>query len=188
MKTLILLLCAATTSTAEMDLMELIRAGDIAQLKNALKSGANPNSKDEKGVTALMYAAAYSAGEGLEALLEAGADVNQASDAGSTPLMTAIADPVKVRMLVNRGANVNATAASGNTPLVRALQLPIRRRYRSLPVEKGAKPNAPGSGFGPSDRRIDLARKFLEAGVVPDPLAVAASLNSGGCRTAAHAT
>ena len=70
MKTSILVLCAVTACTAETDLMQLIRAGDLAQLKSALKSGANPNSKDEKGVTALMYAAAYLSANGLEVLIE----------------------------------------------------------------------------------------------------------------------
>jgi ankyrin repeat protein len=176
-KTLVLLLCAASTSVAQISLLESIRTGDSAQIDNALKSGADPNSKDNKGVTALMYAAAYLPASGMQALLDAGSDVNQASDAGSTPLMTAIGDPVKVRMLVQKGANVNAMAASGNTALVRALQLPSGADTARFLFEKGAKPNPPALSSALRTCVIDLARKFLEAGVIPNPAALTASLN-----------
>jgi ankyrin repeat protein len=167
-KVLVLLGGCAAATAAESSLLDLIRAGNMDQIESALKSGADANSRDERGVTALMYAAAYLPANGVQALLGAGADVNQASNSGATALMTAIGDPVKVRMLVEKGANVKATSKAGNTPLSRALSLPSGEDTARYLLGKGATPSVQALVGALFNRRVDIARKFLEQGVTVD--------------------
>ena len=55
----------------------------------------------------------------IRLLLEAGADVNQADDDGTTPLMLACRwadDPAIIRLLLESGADIFARDAEGDTP------------------------------------------------------------------------
>jgi ankyrin repeat protein len=62
--------------------------------------------------------------EALEALLDAGADVNAKDDSGATALLRAAysdyADPARVKLLLDHGADVNVRDAAGDTPLMKA--------------------------------------------------------------------
>ncbi len=64
----------------------------------------------------------------IQALIEAGADVN-ASDDGMTPLMFASAaynySPDIINSLVAAGADVNAKDKDGNTPLLNAITFEV---------------------------------------------------------------
>jgi ankyrin repeat protein len=97
-----------------------IRADDRQAVQQALQSGADPNTRDATGATALMYAAAFASPEAMRLLLAAGADVNAANQAGATALMWATHDTSKVRLLLGRGVNVNAARADGATALLGA--------------------------------------------------------------------
>ena len=44
---------------ADTGVLDAIRRGDTSALKSALASSVDPNTKDDTGATALMYAAAY---------------------------------------------------------------------------------------------------------------------------------
>jgi ankyrin repeat protein len=63
--------------------------------------------------------------QAIEALIEAGADVNHVSKNGYTPLHIAAthADDGMVRFLLERGANVNAVNLNGSTPLANAIMV-----------------------------------------------------------------
>lgn len=74
-----------------------------------------------KGLTPLMLAAPYAPKETLQALLDAGANVNSADVRGMTPLMLAVASerqsPAAVRLLLQRGARLDAKSHAGETAI-----------------------------------------------------------------------
>src|SRR5215831_5467523 len=70
---------------------------DVAQVRQLLKTGANPNVRNTLDTTPLLEAAFHSNSEIIKALLDAGADPNAAGADGETPLM-----------LVARGTNLAA--------------------------------------------------------------------------------
>ena len=166
MKTCVaLLITAALSSAAETPIIELIRQGDLPRIAEALKAGANPNEKDEKGVTALIYAAAFLNADGVRVLLESGANPNLASVEGNTPLITAGPDLAKVKLLVEAGAEVNAVSKSGSTPLNRSLRLPGAFPSAQYLLSKGAKPDGGALTAALLTGHEDLAWAFLKSGV-----------------------
>jgi ankyrin repeat protein len=170
MKSWLILLGISIAATAtEATLIDSIRAGDVANVESLLKAGADANSKDDRGVPALLYAAAYLPLNSLQALIAAGADVNSTSPSGSTPLMTAIGEPAKVRFLVESGANVNARSKAGNTPLALALRLPTGAENARYLYRKGAKPNSTALRAALTTGVLDLARAFLNADIEVSP-------------------
>lgn len=58
----------------------------------------------------------------VRALMEAGADVNKATNSGSTPLLVAAwgGNEAVVRALMEAGADVNKATDDGETPLLQA--------------------------------------------------------------------
>jgi ankyrin repeat protein len=129
-------------------LMAAALSGSAPAVDALLKGGADPNTADATGGTALTYAAAggqspvvsallaggakpsprdlvLAAGNcreaAVETMLAAGVDVNAAAN-GTTPLMAAAADgcaPV-LRGLLARGADAKAVGPDGSTALVEA--------------------------------------------------------------------
>jgi ankyrin repeat protein len=75
------------------------------------------------GLTALTFAAREGDLESARKLLDAGADVNQATEYGWSPLLTAVNNRNYrlARLLVERGANVNLANKGGWTPLYLAV-------------------------------------------------------------------
>jgi ankyrin repeat protein len=80
---------------------------DVAQVKQLLKAGANPNVRNKLDTTPLMEAAFNSNLEIIEALLDAGADPNAPGADGQTPLMLVArgTNVVAAKMLLGKGAN-----------------------------------------------------------------------------------
>ncbi len=113
-----------TGAGADPKILNTIRTGDLGALKTALRQGANPNAADPRGTSALHYAALYSSGEAMAALIQAGARVNAANRAGVTPLFTALGDLAKVKLLVEKGADVNARSKADLSPIRNAANLP----------------------------------------------------------------
>jgi ankyrin repeat protein len=97
-----------------------VRAGDTQAVEQSLRSGADPNTRDASGATALMYAAAFASEATMRVLLDAGAEVNAVNRSGATALMWATHDSAKVRLLLTRGADANAARPDGATALLSA--------------------------------------------------------------------
>jgi ankyrin len=134
------------------------------------------------GLTALVFAAREGDVESARALLDAGADVNQQTEYGWTPLLTAVNNRNYrlAQLLIERGADVNLANKGGWTPLYLATDnrnieggdypvpkpdldhlVPIR-----LLLEKGASPNA-RVRENTLTRTIFTMQWFFEAGATP---------------------
>lgn len=89
--------------------------GHVLLVRALLARGANPNTRDARGQTALASAAFKGLVDVAEALVEYGAYVNAASDDGRTPLMMAAAFDRSdmVRWLVAHGADAEMRDAAG---------------------------------------------------------------------------
>jgi ankyrin repeat protein len=94
---------------------------DVAQLKQLLKAGANPNVRNKLETTPLLEAAFNSNLAIIEALLDAGADPNAPGADGQTPLMLVArgTNVVAAKTLLGKGANPNARESQRQqTPLM----------------------------------------------------------------------
>ena len=135
---------------------DAIRANDLASLERLI-ADSGPKSKDSRGTTPLMYAAAVGSVAAMQTLIDAGADVNAKNDFDITPLMWCAADFTKVKLLVAKGADVNARSKQGRTPLLIAASTEGGSQIIQFLLEKGA----------------DISK--ADADPVTTPLAVAAA-------------
>ena len=137
-------------------LLAEIRKGHFAPVRSALKSDRQlARARDEHGFTLLMQASLYATAGDVNDLLAQGADANAADIGGITPLMMAVEDTEKVRVLLKAGADPNAHSIDGRT----ALMIAADRKYSSdvlrLLVDQGAK-SAPEPGQ--TDPLVQVAR------------------------------
>ena len=109
------------------------------------------------GLTALVFAAREGDLESARALLDAGADINQTTQYGWTPLLTAINNRnyAVARLLVERGADVNRANKGGWTPLYLATD--------NRNIEGGDYPVP-----RPDLDHLDIIRLLLERGANPN--------------------
>jgi uncharacterized protein len=131
-------LCSGAEVGADSAIFTAIRNNDVARLKTWLAAGANANSRDERGVPALLYASAYGSRDALKLLLDAGADVNSRDRLDATALMWSVTEPEKVTLLLSHGADVNAKSKTGRTALLLAALHNGSDRVVDLLLSKGA--------------------------------------------------
>ena len=133
---------AVCAQNAADPLIQAIRNNDLTSLKASLAKGAGVNTKDARGSTLLMHAAAVGSPEAVKLLLESGADVNAKNDVDATALILGAGNPEKARMLVEKGADVNAHSKLGRTPLMIAAGCDGCAATVKLLLDKGADVNA----------------------------------------------
>ena len=124
------------------ELIQAIRNNDLASLKARLSKGAEVNTRDQRGSTLLIHAAAIGSPEAVRLLLESGADVNAKNELEATALILGAGNIEKARMLVEKGADVNAHSKLGRTPLMIAASCDGCSATVKLLLDKGADPNA----------------------------------------------
>ena len=125
---------------ASSDLYNAIRSNDLARLRSLVHDAAEVNTKDGRGETPLMYAAAAGSLDAMKFLIAKGADVNAQNEFGSTALIWSATDLGKVRLLLDRGANVNAVSKRGRTALFLAAMSDRSAEIVRLLLAKGADP------------------------------------------------
>ena len=124
---------------------QAIRNNDLPTLSGLIRS-SDVNTKDERGGTPLMYAAAFGSLDAMKQLLVAGASVNAKNAFDSTALLVCATDLAKVRLLVDKGANVNAQSKPGRTALLIAAGYNGGSEIVKFLIEKGADVSAHDAG------------------------------------------
>lgn len=156
-----------------------IRKNKPEIVRHLLQKGANPNAKDEGGMTALGWAAYKGHTNILEELIDAGADANLPT-AGSTPLCTVISGEAgpgewlkMVEALLRANADPNATDRYKRTPLFLAAYHDASFDVIKALLEAGADPNIPDDrnnvplDWAASWDQQDVARLLILRGADP---------------------
>ena len=133
-------------------LIEAVRKGDMAAVKTMLAAGVKLDSTDEKGLNALHHAAQAGQPDVVNALVDAGAQVDAAAlnSSGKTALHYACESDLPntalaVKVLLDTGADANARDANGNTALHSTL---LSSDHKPAAVEKKAQ-SLVGAGADP---------------------------------------
>lgn len=125
------------SKSLEQQLWEAAYEADILKVRSLLKAGVSPDAMSEDNTTPLQIATMVKDGAPIvRAMIEAGADVNKANDAGITPLFFACLKPDIdtgiPQMLIKAGAKFNARTEKGETPLMIAACTGKEKAVRAL--------------------------------------------------------
>lgn len=147
-----LLVLSAVSASAQPNttdrLWKAIRVSDAVAVRSALAAGASAGTRDSDGFAPLVLAVLTGGDKAktarvvdvVQALLDAGADINQEGPAGTSPLAAACSQTANlelVRFLLGRGANVNQRGYGATTPLYQAVRK-NQAAIAELLVAKGA--------------------------------------------------
>ncbi|KAL3137402.1 hypothetical protein ABBQ32_006924 [Trebouxia sp. C0010 RCD-2024] len=101
------------------NLHEAAKAGDIEAARKLLNEGADVNTADARGITALGLAVGYNKVALVKVLLEGGADVSKTDTKGSTVLHYAAGYGRKeaAELLLDAGADMKAKNDAGQLPI-----------------------------------------------------------------------
>ncbi|MEO6235878.1 MAG: ankyrin repeat domain-containing protein [Vicinamibacterales bacterium] len=164
----------AAVDPAAMSAFAKLRAGDRAGFVDAVRGAPGlATRRGPGGATPLMAAALYGDAALVTVVLDAGGKPNDANDAGVTPLMWAVSDLEKARVLVGAGADVMARSLDGRTPILAAAGIRGNRDVVALLLDHGANPSSAGSNavtpLVEAARRGDAptVRLLLERGADP---------------------
>ena len=143
MRRLVLLTFLFATATAlfaagSPDLLVAIRNGDHAQVQKLIAGGADVNTADTGGTTALMHSVIESDLKMMRLLVDGGANVNGKNNLGSTALMYAATNLAKTRLLLDAGADVKVKGKYNATPMSVAVTTFGSTPVLKLLVSKGA--------------------------------------------------
>jgi cytohesin len=161
------------------ELLNAATQGNLEEVRELLQKGADPNGKDEQGLTPLHWLAGHQLDLGgdfdteeqvefAEILISKGASLSSRDNRGMTPLHLYVKKgPYKLaEFALSNGADVNATDNEGRTPLDLALDA---QNYGTLMLlrEHGARPaRRPPENIHEAVVLGDIegVRKFLAAG------------------------
>jgi ankyrin repeat protein len=103
-------------------LFEAVLQKDPVRVEEALRLGANPNARDDRGVPPLVHATTLGPPAIVEALIRAKADVNANPEHGTTPLINAVSsgNVETVKALLAAGARIDQPDRLHRTPLQEA--------------------------------------------------------------------
>lgn len=166
---LVLCFIAVTTlfGSDSRDLLLAIRDGDRARVQKLLSAGADANTRDADGTTALMHSVFESDVTMMKLLLDSGAEVNAKNNQDSTALMYAAVSLEKTRFLLGRGADLNAKGKSGATPMSVAVTTFGSTPVLKLLMAKGAKPENRLMVGVAQKGDLEAIRYLLSVGVSP---------------------
>jgi ankyrin repeat protein len=186
-----MVLASAATAAPTSTVADAARTGDLAQVRQLIKSGADVNAPAADGSTALLFAAYDSDGEMVKALLAAGANPNVANNFGVTPLLQSsrYGDAAMIEALLKGGADVEKAQRDGETPLMAASRAGSVASVKLL-LQKGADPNKVESledqtalMWATAEGHLDVVDALLTAGANPNMKARLSELTKRSTRT-----
>ncbi len=156
----------------EDEFIDVVKRGDIENVKSFLKAGMSPNTRDERSWPVIMIATSKGFADVVGALADAGALLGFKTDKGWTALHLAVLlsknDTAKV--LVEKGADIEALTNTGATPLLIAVEEKNLELTEFL-LAKGADPRA-RTEFGATPLNVavengqaDMLKVFEKAGL-----------------------
>src|SRR5262245_47178535 len=173
-----LLVCNSVAFAAgSPELLVAIRNGDHAQVQKLLRGGADVNTADSDGTTALMHSVIESDVKMMKLLIDGHADVNAKNALDSTALMYAATNLAKTKPLVDAGADVKAKNKRGVTPMSVAVTTFASTPVLKLLVSKGAPPEDRLMAPVAAKADLEAIRYLLSIGV---PAGDAASSSIAG--------
>ena len=153
-------------------LIESARYEDVAAVRLLLAAGADPNSHQVDGATALHWAAYREDIDMLNALIEAGADVNAVNRLGASPLYLAAnsGNAQLIKVLTEAGASPDLTLQEGETALMTAARAGTAEGVEAL-IAAGADVNTQERSRGQTalmwaaaQGHVDVVSALLSAG------------------------
>ena len=175
---LLIALPVAATNAGER-LLDAVRSDDQSAAARLIRDGADVNTREPDGASALSWAVVRGNISVAESLLKAGANPNLTNELGVGPLSLALENgsPKLATILIQNGADPNLARSDGETPLMTAARLGLTDVAKLL-LDKGARPNARTKQFGQTALmwaagHPDLVGLLLKQGA--DPHAVTAS-------------
>ena len=174
--TLFVVLCLATSEglgqAGPSRVADAVKSQDWAAVRALVDDGADVNTPQGDGATALHWAAYWDDLQTAHRLIVAGATVGTANDLGVTPLWLACnnGSAAMVEALVDAGADPNAALPSGETPLMTASRTGSADAVRVL-LTHGAEVNAREGSHGQTalmwavaQQHPAIVRELLEHG------------------------
>ena len=149
------------------DLLLAIRDGDYVRVQKLLRTGADVNTRDADGTTALMHSVIETDAKTMKLLMDSGAEVNAKNTLDSTALMYAAVNLEKTRLLLDRGADVNVKGRGGATPMSVAVTTFGSTPVLKLLMAKGAKPENRLMVGAAQRGDLEAIRFLLSIGVSP---------------------
>jgi ankyrin repeat protein len=122
------------------DLLIAVRNGDYTEVQKLLRAGAEVNTADGDGSTALMHSVIESDLRMMKLLIGAGANTNARNALDSTALMYASTNLAKTSLLLDAGADVRVKGQRGATPMSVAVTAFGSTPVLRLLAAKGAEP------------------------------------------------
>jgi hypothetical protein len=164
----------AVGSFDENGLLRAVQTGHREALEILLEAGISPDTRDEKGRTALHLAIKHRQILPLNMLCQKGADLNRTDPRGRSPLMFAVEveDRHSFHHLLTCGADPNLKDKEGITPLMLAAKVPIAIFVREL-LASGAEVNQRDQQgktallIAAQNDRTAAVKTLLEAGADP---------------------
>ena len=145
----VVLAAMAGAAFAQAEIADAASRGNKAEVERLLKSGADVNTQQADGATALQWAAYRGDAQLAELLLKAGAKPAVANHNGATPLWLAATrgDAAVIEALLKGGADANEPLPLGRRPLMLAARTGNVEAVRAL-LQHGADVNASETARG----------------------------------------
>jgi ankyrin repeat protein len=163
------------------ELLTAIRSGDHARVQKLLTGGADVNTTDSEGTTALMHAVIESDMRMMKLLMDRGANVNTKNSSDSTALMYAAPNLDKTRLLLGAGADAKAKNKRGATPMSVAAMSANSAPVLKLLASKGGQAEDRLIPLAAAKGDLEAIQFLLSSGAAPGDL-------SGGAVSAAIQT
>ena len=179
--TILLIVGPTLWAAGSPELLLSIRNGDYARVSNLLRAGADANTTDSDGTTALMHSVIESDLKMMKLLIDGGASVNAKNALDSTALMYAASNLAKTRLLLDSGADAKVTGKRGATPLSVAVTADGSTPVLKLLIAKGAQPEDRLMAAVAQKGDLEAIRFLLSVGVHAGDSSTLSAALTGRC-------